>query len=206
VPRAGLDGGVLAAAGAALADEVGLAGLTMSALAERVGVRTPSLYKHVAGQDEILRRIAVLAFDEVGATVGAAVQGLEGRRALGAAARALRDFVVQHPGRYAATLAVPTDGPDDAVAAASLRALAPLEAVLRGYDLEAGQSTHALRALRSMFHGFAALQADGGFRWSTDVDASLEWLVDLVDRGLRTAGDDEPERIGGNRIAAEPTG
>ncbi|MGW0957453.1 TetR family transcriptional regulator, partial [Streptomyces sp. NPDC002545] len=37
----------MVAAGAALADEVGFANLTMGLLAERVGVRTPSLYKHV---------------------------------------------------------------------------------------------------------------------------------------------------------------
>jgi hypothetical protein len=44
--------------------------------------------------------------------------------------------------------------------------------------------THALRALRSVFHGFATLQATGGFQWSADIDESFEWLIDLVDRGL----------------------
>ena len=42
---------------------MGFANLTMGLLAERVGVRTPSLYKHVGGQEDLNRRIAALATD-----------------------------------------------------------------------------------------------------------------------------------------------
>ncbi|MYS76424.1 TetR family transcriptional regulator, partial [Streptomyces sp. SID5926] len=87
----------MVAAGAALADEVGFANLTMGLLAERVGVRTPSLYKHVGGQDDLTRRIAVRALDEAADAVGGAVQGYAGRDALAAAARAFRAFVLEHP-------------------------------------------------------------------------------------------------------------
>ena len=49
------------------------------------------------------------------------------------------------------------------------------------------QMTHALRALRSIFHGFATMEAAGGFQWSTGTDESFDWLIDLVDRGLRSS-------------------
>jgi hypothetical protein len=39
--------------------------------------------------------------------------------------------------------------------------------------------------LRSLFHGFATLEAANGFQWSTDIDESFEWLIDFADRGLR---------------------
>jgi AcrR family transcriptional regulator len=187
VPRAGLDQAAVVAGGAALADEIGFAQLTLGQLSERLGVRTPSLYKHIASQDDLHRRIGALALVEAGAAIGVATQGLAGRDALRAAARALRDFVLTHPGRYAATTGLTPTGPDDPVALAMTQALQPFEAVLRGYDLAPQDRTHALRALRSAFHGFATLQADGGFQWSTDIDTSFEWLVDLVDRGLRSA-------------------
>ena len=185
MPRAGLDSATVVAAAADLADEIGFAALTMGALAERLGVRTPSLYKHVASQEDLNRRIAALALDEAGEAMGAAVQGRAGRDALRAAARALRDFVLAHPGRYAATLGLDLTGPDDPLALAAARSLAPFTAVLRGYDIAPADTTHALRALRSIFHGFATIEAGGGFRWSTDTDESFEWLVDLVDLGLR---------------------
>jgi AcrR family transcriptional regulator len=185
VPRAGLDTDTVVAAGADLADEIGFGNLTMGRLAERVGVRTPSLYKHVTGQDDLVRRIAVLGLVGAGEAIGAAVQGRSGRDALGAAARALRDFVVAHPGRYAATVGLEPTGPDDPLAVAAVKGMEPFTAVLHGYDIAPDDTTHALRALRSAFHGFATIDSAGGFQWSVDTDESLEWLVDLIDAGLR---------------------
>ncbi|MFF7048032.1 WHG domain-containing protein [Streptomyces griseorubiginosus] len=175
----------MVAAGAALADEVGIANLTMGSLAERVGVRTPSLYKHVSGQEDLNRRIAALALSEAADAVGGAIQGYAGRDALEAAARAFRVFVLQHPGRYAATIGVEPSGPDDPLAAAGQRLLGAFTAILRGYELAEPDVDHALRTLRSLFHGFATLQLANGFQWSADIDESFEWLITFTDRGLR---------------------
>ncbi|WP_393073050.1 TetR/AcrR family transcriptional regulator [Streptomyces sp. LN704] len=175
----------MVAVGAALADEVGFANLTMGLLAERVGVRTPSLYKHVGGQEDLNRRIAALALSEAADTVGGAVQGYAGRDALAAAARAFRAFVLEHPGRYAATIGVEPSGPDDPLATEGQRLLGAFMAVLRGYEIAESDVDHALRMLRSLCHGFATLQADNAFQWSVDIDESFEWLIAFADPGLR---------------------
>lgn len=185
MPRAGLDPAAVVAAGAALADEVGLDHLTMGLLAQRLGVRTPSLYKHVNGQEDLNRRIAALAVSEAADAVGSAVQGYAGRDALAAALRAFRAFVLRHPGRYAATTGVEPTGPDDPMADASRRLFGAFRAVLRGYEIAESDVDHALRMLRSLCHGFATLQGAGGFQWSADVDESFEWLIAFADRGLR---------------------
>jgi AcrR family transcriptional regulator len=188
VPRAGLDATSVTAAAAALADEVGLAGLSMGLLAERLGVRTPSLYKHVTNQADLLHRVAVLAAVELGDALRDATQGRAGTDALEAAAQTMRAYVTRHPGRYAAGNAVPPTGPDDSLTLASERVLRSFSAVLRGYALPPEQETHALRTVRSALHGFAVLEAEGGFRFATDVDASFAWLVRLLDQGLRSSG------------------
>ncbi len=189
MPRAGLDQATVVAAGAALADEVGFAQLTMGQVATRVGVRVPSLYNHVASQGALNRSIAELAVTEVADAIATATKDREGPDALVAAARAMRDFVVTRPGRYTATLGLTPTGPDDPIAVAEARGLGAFAALLRDYDIAPADMTHALRALRSVFHGFASLQAAHGFQWSTDVDDSFEWLLDLVDRGLRSKAD-----------------
>ena len=190
MPRAGLDPAAVAEAGATLADELGFAQLSMGLVAERLGVKTPSLYKHVTSQADLTHRIAVLAANELGDAVGDAVQGRSGSDALVAGAQALRTYVKTHPGRYAAVNSARPTGPDDPFIAASRRAAAPLAAVLRGYGLPPAQETHALRMLRSTLHGFVTLEVSSGFQLETDVDDSFTWMIDLVDRGLRTA--DEP--------------
>ena len=187
MPRAGLDTATVVAAGAALADEVGAANLTMGALAQRLGVRPPSLYKHVASQEDLERRIAVLALEEVTDAVGRAVQGLAGREALAAAMRTYRREVVQHAGRYIVGLGLVPLGPDDPLALARLRQQEVVGAVLRAYAIPEQDAVHARRAIRSVMHGFASLQAANGFQLGVDVDESYDWLVDLLDRVLVAA-------------------
>lgn len=185
MPRAGLDPAVVVAAAAELADEVGLEQVTMGQLAERLGVRAPSLYKHVDGQADLTRRIAVLAITELGDELREALQGLAGRDALWAAAQTMRAYVIEHPGRYAATVRLDPEWTDDPLVTAAERTLASLTAVVGGYDLDPVETIHVLRMLRSLFHGFALLEAGGGFQMDTDLDASFAWMVDFVDRGLR---------------------
>lgn len=190
--RAGLAPASVTEAGAALADEVGFDRLSMGLLAERLGVKTPSLYKHVDGQADLAHRIAVLGANELADAVRDATQGRSGRDALVAAAAAMRTFAREHSGRYdAANSARPSD-PDDPFVAASDRLLDSLAAVLRGYRVDPAQEVHALRMLRSVLHGFATLEVSGGFRLDTDVDESFDWVVALVDRGLTSLGVSDP--------------
>src|SRR5512142_1960100 len=126
VPRAGLSGGEVVAAAAGLADEIGYAGLTMGLLAERLGVRTPSLYKHVGGLDDLQHKLATLAMTEVGDVIRDAVQGRSGADALAALLHAVRGYVTRHPGRYTATAAGETagsQGQHDTLLAATTRVL-----------------------------------------------------------------------------------
>lgn len=190
MPRAGLSGGEVVAAAAGLADEIGYAGLTMGLLAERLGVRTPSLYKHVGGLDDLQHKLATLTMTEIGDVIRDAVQGLAGADALAALLHAIRGYVTQHPGRYMATAGgggAVLRGPDDPLLAASARVLATIAAVLRGYGIAEDEMDHAIRTIRCTIHGFAMLEASGGFQWSNDPDESFEWMIRFIDRGLRVS-------------------
>ena len=185
MPRAGLSGGDVVAAAAGLADEVGYAGLSMGLLADRLGVRAPSLYKHVDGLADVQHRLATLALAELGEVIRDAVQGQAGRDALAALLTAVRGYVTAHPGRYLATIGAEPTGPDDPLQAASTRVINSIAAVLRGYGITEDQMTHAIRTIRSTMHGFAILEASRGFQWDADPDESFEWMIRFVDRGLQ---------------------
>lgn len=194
MPRAGLAAASVTEAAADLVDEVGFEGLSMGQLADRLGVKAPSLYKHVADKADLAHRIAVLAMHELADAVRDATQGLSGGEALVAGAQAMRTYVLAHPGRYAAgNLAHPT-GPDDPLVPALDRVLATWKAMLHGYRLAPEQEVHALRMLRSMLHGFVSLQLVDGFQMDTDVDDSFLWMTDFIDRGLTAAHQHDRER------------
>src|SRR3954447_24086214 len=164
-------------AGAALVDEVGFAQLSMGLLAERLGIKTPSLYKHVASQADLAHRIAVLAMTELADFIRDATQGRAGREALVAGAQARRAYVLKHPGRYAAGNAAIVTGPEDPLVPAVGRVLDSWAAMLHGYRLDPAQEIHALRMLRSFLHGFASLESIGSFQLNTDVDDSFTWML-----------------------------
>ena len=185
MPRARLTPASVTEAAAELVDEVGFDQLSMGLLAERLGIKTPSLYKHVTSQSDLAHRIGVLAMTELGDVLRDATQGRAGSDALAAGAQAMRRYVREHPGRYAAGNAARLTGPDDPLAPADQRVLASWAAMLRGYGLAPGQEIHAMRMFRSMLHGFATVEAAGGFQIDADVDESFTWMIDFIDRGLR---------------------
>ena len=185
MPRVGLNGGDVVAAAAGLANEVGYPSLTMGLLADRLGVRSPSLYKHVGGLADLQHRVATLAMTELGEVIRDAVQGRAGFDALAALLTAVRDYVAEHPGRYTATVGAESSGPDDPLMVASTRVINSIAAVLRGYGIGEDEMDHAIRTIRSTIHGFAMLEASRGFQWEADPERSYDWMIRFVDRGLR---------------------
>lgn len=185
MPRAGLTTDDVVAAGAALTDEIGYHDLTMGLLAKRLGVRTPSLYKHLDGLADLRHRIAILATNELCERIRDAAQGRAGIDALTAVLTATRAYVTNHPGRYTATVGAEFTGPDDPLLAASTRIIDSIAAVLRGYGISADKMDHAIRTLRCTVHGFAVLQTSNGFQWSADPEESFNWMIEFIDRGLR---------------------
>jgi len=185
VPRAGLTRDDVVVAAAALVDEIGYHDLTMGVLAERLGVRAPSLYKHVEDLADLRHRIATLAITELGEAVRDAMQGRAGLDALTALLTAARAYVANQPGRYTATIGAEFTGPDDPLLAASTRILGSIAAMLRGYGIGDDEMDHAIRTIRCTIHGFASLQASNGFQWSADLDESFEWMIRFLDIGLR---------------------
>ncbi len=180
MPRAGLSRDDVVAAAAELIDEIGYHELTMGLLAQRLGVRAPSLYKHVDGLADLQHRVATLAMTQLGDAVRDAMQGRAGRDALTALLTATRAYVTAHPGRYTATIGAEFTGPDDPLLAASARVIDSIAAVLRGYGVGEAEMVHAIRTIRCTLHGFAALQASRGFQWSGDPDETFDWMIGFM--------------------------
>jgi len=187
MPRAGLDADSVVDAAARLADSEGLDKLTLARLADRLGVRAPSLYAHVNGLADLRARIGAHAVAQMTATMTAAATGRSGREALQAVADVYRQFARAHPGMYAAMQRAP-ENPDDETAAAVRRLVDVFAAVLRGYGLEGDDAIHGVRLVRSALHGFVTLENEQGFRMPISLEETYRRLIAMLDRGLRAAG------------------
>lgn len=186
MPRAGLTPERVVREAGELADEDGWSRLTLAGLAARLGVRQPSLYKHIGSLDDLHRGISLAAKRELGEVIARAAVGRSGRDALAEVCRAYRGWVLEHPGRYAATVRAPA--PDDQEdQQASAEVVAVVVDVLAGFGLEDERAIDAARTVRSAVHGFVVLEASGGFGLPRGLDTSFDFLVETLTAGFEDA-------------------
>ena len=184
--RVGIDKDAVVRAAAKIADDHGWDALTLARVAKKLRIRSPSLYNHVGGLEGLRRELKLLALRDLNAALSRATIGKSRDDAVRGLAAAYRAFVKRHPGTYAATMvAAPKNDP--AMEAAASNIVETILSVLSGYGLDRREGLHAIRALRSTVHGFAALEIAGGFGIPLDVDKSFEWLVSALLAGLSAA-------------------
>ena len=184
VTRAPLTPALVIAEAADLADEDGFDAVTLSAVARRLAVRTPSLYSHVRDRDALLDGIAGLALAELAARIGAALAGRSGRDALQAFATAYRTYAREAPGRWQS---LQRRAGDVVVRSAAARDVVALTgALLRGYPIPEHDHVHVVRLLGSTINGYLALERNGSFDHS-EPPAEQSWprIVDALDALLR---------------------
>jgi AcrR family transcriptional regulator len=149
------------AAGRLLLEEEGPEALTMRRLAERLGIRAPSLYKHLPGKPALEAAIIATGLEESAAAFEAAVDGVPDP--LPALAAAYRGFALAHPHLYR----LMHDGPLP-------RQLLPpgLEDRAAAPVLRVAGSRARARALWAFAHGMVMLELDHRFPPDADLDAA----------------------------------
>jgi AcrR family transcriptional regulator len=168
---------------AELVDEVGWDQLTLASVADRLGVRLPSLYKHIGSLDDLRRGIGLLALAELRDVLASAAIGRSGPDALREVALAYASYARARPGRYASTIAAPSPGEHERAELAG-RVLEVVFAVLAGYGLAGDDAVHATRVMRAALHGFVTLEASGAFGMPQDIAVSYEYLIRTLDESL----------------------
>jgi len=183
MPRAGLSPDAVVDLALALIDEKGLEALSLAAVADRAGVAAPSLYKHVGSLADLRGLLALRIMRQVTARFAEAAMGRSGDEAVEALMRSYRAYVLTNPGRYAL---IPLDAlhyPGLVEAGGEL--IAVFVAVLRGYGLDDEAATHAIRRLRATAHGFAVLEAGGGFGLPEDIETTYDQVIEMFLGSLR---------------------
>ena len=181
--RAGLDQASVVEGAVKLVDEEGIEQLTLGRLAERLGVRTPSLYNHVAGLPGLKNDLALYCLRDVLNRLLRATIGKSRAEAIFAFADAYRAYARKTPGRYALILQAPDPG-DRELQAVAQQIIEVALVILAPYKLSEEEAIHAIRGLRSIVHGFISLEVAGGFAMPVDLDASFHWLINLFIAGL----------------------
>jgi AcrR family transcriptional regulator len=162
----------------------GLERLSINVLAEKLGVKTPSLYRYVGDKTGLLRAVNEDTIAGLFAVLGEALSspGPAEERLL-AVALAYRQYAHQHPITYglAFTNTIPELRPD---AAEQERAALPYQALMAEVSGEA-DSLAALRGMLALIHGFAMLELAQQYRRGGDLDAAFVQSVQAYIAGWK---------------------
>ena len=175
----GLNKEVLIEASKELVEENGIAAFSMRALAEKLGVKTASLYAHVASMDALFTEVGLSALHDQKVAQLAAIEGKDGDAAVFALAESYRTFAKAHAALYQLIMQMPM-GKDETLRAAAAMTAEPSMQVLQGYSIGEEQ-----RVLRGVMHGFVSQEASGYFsHYPVDLEESYRLAIQCVIDGL----------------------
>lgn len=170
---------IVAAAGDLLESD-GLPAVTMAAVAARVGVRAPSLYKRLRNREELISLLADAALGDLrtrlalaGGAAGPEARVADPRARLDALAGALRDFARSRPASYRLIFAPGDLQLDRTLVETASAPLFDVVAELAGRE-------HALDAARTVTAwatGFIAMELNGAFQLGGGLDEAFAYGV-----------------------------
>jgi AcrR family transcriptional regulator len=176
----------IVAAGRALLESGGLDAVTMQAVAARVGVRAPSLYKRIPDRTALIAAISDDIAAELGNLMTRLADAPDPASGLRSVATAFRAYAHAHPRSYELLfMHLPAGGrasPERNAAASA--PLLSLTARLVGQD-------HALEAARlvtAFSHGFVSMELNGAFRLGGDVDEAYRYGIDVLVEAIAQRG------------------
>jgi AcrR family transcriptional regulator len=177
-----------------LLEQEGAAALTMRRLAERLGIRAPSLYKHLPDKAALEVAIIAIGFEDIAAVLEATLRTAlhAGAEPLAALAAAYRAFALDHAHLYR----LMTDQPlprDRLPAGVEDQAAAPL--------LRAVGDIGTARAVWAFAHGMIMLELAQRFPAGADVDAA--WRAGITAFQARYAQQRLPRSLANNRLPSQ---
>ncbi|MFC4057926.1 TetR/AcrR family transcriptional regulator [Planomonospora corallina] len=173
-PRASLSRERVLEAAAHVADERGVAAVTMRKVAEHLGVEAMSLYYHVANKDEILDGVVDLVFGEIELPSGEA----DWKTAMRRRAASARRVLARHPWALGLMESRRNPGP------ATLRHHDAVIGSLRAAGFPIGMAAHAFSAIDSYVYGFVLQESNLPFRTPEELGDVAESIARRMPEGV----------------------
>lgn len=181
--KAGLDKDIILKTAADLADAEGIANVTLKALAEKLGVKPPSLYKHINGLEELNKALMLYGWKSLEKKVTRAAVGKSKEDAIRAIFYAYRDYVKEHPGVFEAMQWYNMYQSEENLQATE-EVVAVLFQVLSAYDLQEEQKVHIVRMFRVFLQGFLMVEIHGGFGNPVSITESFDFSLEILLNGI----------------------
>lgn len=160
-----------------IADEKGLNNVSLKAVAEKLGIKTPSLYNHIESLEELLREAAHKGMREMNAELLKSAVGKSGASAMREIALGYQRYMLWHPGVYETIQWAVWNG-NEQTAAIFAEYTDMLRAVIASLGFEEQATDELIRLFAGFLHGYNTMRL--GFA-KKEPEAAKKELCDAVD-------------------------
>lgn len=161
-----------------LADEIGINQVTFPKLAEKLGIKYPSLYNHFKNMDDLKIEMTIYHLKELNLKLMQNLVGKSGKEAIETFAYIYRDFAFENRTAYGLYVNIPSTKSEEVILLAKETNNIILR-ILNFYIKDEIQLIHQSRALRSLLHGFVSLYSFGYFHnHEISLEESFQLMID----------------------------
>jgi len=176
-----------------LMEDGGIEAVSMAGVAERVGVKAPSLYKHFGDRSALLAAVMTDVALELGRAMAGAVDasGADPSARLQALASGYRSFALATPRATALLFSgvVPGAAPTPGAQAEAARPVLEVAEAIAGQ----ARALAAARVLTAFAHGFTSMESAGAFRFGGDVEEAYRLGISALLAGLQRVEANPPQ-------------
>lgn len=173
---------------AKLSNRTGLDSLSLKDIAEELNIKSPSLYNHVSGLDEIKEKLMIYGWKQVEDKMIDSVIGYAGYDALKNMCYSFYEYAKDNKGVFSAMLWYnkfeTTENKN-----ATTRLFDMMFKILRPLEISDDKINHIIRTLRSFLEGFALLVNNNAFGNPISIDKSFEISLEIIMNGIKTLGE-----------------
>ncbi len=180
----GLNKEIIVNAAKELIEQSGSSEFSMRKLADKLEIKTASLYTHIESMEVLYTEVGLSALKQQCDYLLEAIDSKHKDSAVYALAEGYRRFAFEHTELYKLIMQIPSSNNETLKKAAAMTT-EPFVCVLGDYDLSQEYLIHYERLLRATMHGFVFEELVGYFsHYSVSAEESYKAAIDCVINGL----------------------
>lgn len=169
--------------GMKLLNQAGIDGVTLKALAEQLGIKSPSLYNHFKNREELLGILAEASLANFYQALLSVKDTKEPIKNIRLMAEAYLTFALDYPNQYI-LVQNPNYWRSKEAVGISNQIVSLVQAELQSFSLSPEKEIHFVRLLRAYLDGFSSFSNREAFKLPVSITESFSFGLDLILAGL----------------------
>lgn len=168
-----------------IVNSVGIDKVTLKMLAENLGIKSPSLYNHIEGIDDLKKQLMIYGWKQAEQRITLAVIGVSGYDAIRAMCYAFYDYVIENPGVFNVMLWY-NKFQSEEMEMATAQLLTIIFKITSSLNIPDDYCFHLIRTFRGFLEGYFLLVNNGSFGHPLPIFESFEISIEVLIAGIQS--------------------